>query len=64
LTVKVSGTVWDSATGQALAIMGGYGGRVSSVAFLRDRKTLATASHDGRVRLWDVALLLAREASR
>jgi RNA polymerase sigma factor (sigma-70 family) len=48
--------VWDAATGRAVASLSG-GGRpgAANAAFPPDGRTLATASADGTIRLWEVA---------
>src|SRR5262249_60427480 len=45
----------DAGTGKLLRTLQGHGGGVSDLAFGRDGKILASAGHDGTLRLWDVA---------
>ena len=46
--------LYDVSTGRNVATLDGYG-RVSSIVFSSDSKTLIVGSRDGTVRLWDVA---------
>jgi len=51
--------IWHVASRRRLAVLTGhgggtYGGAVEGVAFVLDGQTLATASQDGTVRLWNV----------
>lgn len=43
--------VWDTATGEAIAVLNGHGASVDSIAFLDDG-SLVTAGSDGRVVQW------------
>lgn len=46
--------VWSLRTGQVLELLAGHKGPVSSIAFRPRRGTLASASWDRTVRLWDM----------
>jgi WD40 repeat protein len=46
--------VWSLRTGQVVELLAGHKGPVSSIAFRPKRGTLATASWDGTVRMWDM----------
>jgi WD40 repeat protein len=46
--------LWDVATGKELHARGGHRGRVTSLAFLPDGKSLVAASLDGTIRQWDL----------
>jgi eukaryotic-like serine/threonine-protein kinase len=52
-------TVWDLASGELLQTLEGHTARVASVAVARDGR-IATASHDGTVRLWGADRRLVR----
>jgi WD40 repeat protein len=41
-------------TGKEQAALNGYRGKLSSVAFSPDGKTLASGSQDNTIKLWDV----------
>jgi WD40 repeat protein len=45
---------WDTATGKPTHKFGGLSDKVRSVAYSPDGRTLAAASRDGRIVLWDV----------
>jgi WD40 repeat protein len=47
--------LWELPSGQLLATLKGHVQGVIAVAFSPDGKTLATASHDRKVKLWNVA---------
>ncbi|MBL7184942.1 MAG: serine/threonine protein kinase [Phycisphaerae bacterium] len=47
-------TLWDVATRQRIATLGGHSALVNSAAFLPDGRTLATTGNDGTLRFWDV----------
>jgi WD40 repeat protein len=45
---------WSLRTGQVVELLAGHKGPVSSISFRPKRGTLATASWDGTVRMWDM----------
>ena len=47
--------LWDVATGHPVAALDGHQGSVTSVAFSRDGRALASGSTDRTVQIWDVA---------
>ncbi len=46
--------VWDTETGECLAVFMGHTGDVTDLAFSRDGKRIASASQDGTIRIWDL----------
>ena len=44
--------LWDPITGQVMLVLDGHSQRVNAVAFSPDGQTLASASHDGAIKLW------------
>jgi hypothetical protein len=57
--------VWDAATGRAVATLaGGPRPGAANAAFAPDGRTLATASADGVIRLWEVATWKVRAEFR
>jgi WD40 repeat protein len=53
-------TVWDMATGEALASFDGHRGNIGPVAFAPDGRSVATGSGDTTAIIWDVAGLSAK----
>jgi WD40 repeat protein len=49
-------SVWDIRTGEARFTLNGHTGWVQSVAWLPQGATLASASRDGTIRLWDMMM--------
>ncbi|WP_337175012.1 WD40 repeat domain-containing protein [Paludisphaera sp.] len=60
--VNAAGDVrlWDLATGRLLATFDRHWGAISRVEFSPDGKSLASASYDGTIKLWDVCRLAGR----
>jgi WD40 repeat protein len=50
--------LWDVKTGRLLVTLNRHFGAVSDVAFSPDARTLATASYDGTIKIWDVKRIL------
>lgn len=46
--------IYEAATGRQVLALGARGGRLTCVAFSPDGLTLATGTHEGPVRVWDV----------
>ena len=49
-------TVWSMKTGRRVVTLEGHGGWVTGLALSTDGRTLASASNDGTLKLWNLAL--------
>ena len=47
--------LWDVATGRETTTLKGHTGKIRSVSFTRDGKSLASAANDKTIKLWDIA---------
>ena len=52
--------LWDVTTGELKETLTGHSNLVFSVSFSSDGKTLASASADGTVLLWDMESIIKR----
>jgi WD40 repeat protein len=52
--------IWDVRTGRRLATLKRHWGAVRDVEFSPDGRTLATASYDGTIKLWEMHRILGR----
>lgn len=49
-------TLWESDTGKAIQTLSGHSDAVHAVAFSPDGKTIATASYDGRIGVFQIGM--------
>ncbi len=49
--------LWDPVSGQTLLVLKGHAGRIPRIRFSPDGRTLASASHDRTLKLWEAAPL-------
>src|SRR5207248_190542 len=52
--------LWDTLTGKEIGCLDGHRGAINQAAFAPDGKTLATASEDTTILLWDISGLVKR----
>lgn len=52
--VDATAIIWNPTTGKRLKTLSGHTGGINAIAFTPDGKTLATASNDGTILLWDI----------
>jgi WD40 repeat protein len=56
--------VWDAKDGRALATVGEHAREIRCITFSRDGRSLASASGDGEVKLWDATRLTEKQEPR
>jgi WD40 repeat protein len=56
--------VWDARKGRAVATLGTHAREIRGITFSRDGRSLASASADGQVKLWDATRLTQPQEAR